>query len=250
MLSNIFVELPWNSLMAVLIFICWFYPIGFQQHVEPLHERSGLMFLLIWTFMLFTSTFTDMVVAGMDSSETAGNLGQLLFSLTLIFCGVLASPDALPGFWIFMYRVSPFTYLVSGMLSTGLAHVEVECSEVEYLTFNPTPPNTCIEYLQPFIDAAGGYVQNPQATSDCRFCTVGDSDVYLTQLSSEYSTRWRNFGIMWAFIVFNIAAALVLYWLARVPRKQKVQESPPAGAASRQQTRMSRQQTKESEVVS
>ncbi|KAL8874372.1 MAG: hypothetical protein Q9174_000271 [Haloplaca sp. 1 TL-2023] len=250
MLSNIFVELPWNSLMAVLIFICWFYPIGFQQHVEPLHERSGLMFLLIWTFMLFTSTFTDMVVAGMDSSETAGNVGQLLFSLTLIFCGVLASPDTLPGFWIFMYRVSPFTYLVSGMLSTGLSNVEVECSEVEYLTFNPTPPNTCIEYLQPFIDAAGGYVQNEEATSDCRFCTIRDSDVYLTQLSSEYSTRWRNFGIMWAFIIFNIAAALVLYWLARVPRKQKVQESPPAGAASRQQTRISRQQTKESKVAS
>src|ERR1700712_1561288 len=26
MLSNIVVELPWNTLMAVLMFICWYYP--------------------------------------------------------------------------------------------------------------------------------------------------------------------------------------------------------------------------------
>lgn len=90
MLSNIVVELPWNTLMAVLIFACWYYPIGMYRNAIPTgaeNERGGLMFLFVWQFMLFTSTFTDMVVAGMDSSETAGNVAQLLFSLTLIFCG-------------------------------------------------------------------------------------------------------------------------------------------------------------------
>ncbi|KAL8693936.1 MAG: hypothetical protein Q9218_001350 [Villophora microphyllina] len=217
------------------------------QH--QVHERGGLMFLFLWTFLLFTSTFTDMVIAGMDSSETAGNVGQLLFSLTLIFCGVLASPTALPGFWIFMYRVSPFTYLVSGMLATGLANTNVTCSSIEYSHFNPPSDKTCIQYLQPYIDLAGGYVNNPDAGSQCEFCTARDTNVYLEALSSQYSTRWRNFGIMWAFIIFNVAAALFFYWLARVPRKQKVQESPPPGAASRQQTRLERQQTKESKVV-
>lgn len=45
------------------------------------------MFLFVWAFLLFTSTFSTMVVAGIDTAETAGNIGQLLFSLTLIFCG-------------------------------------------------------------------------------------------------------------------------------------------------------------------
>ncbi|KAL8735882.1 MAG: hypothetical protein Q9181_002631 [Wetmoreana brouardii] len=252
MISNIVVELPWNALMAVMIFFCWYYPIGMYKNAIPqhqVHERGGLMFLLILTFLLFASTFTDMVIAGMESSETAGNVGQLLFSLTLIFCGVLASPEALPGFWIFMYRVSPFTYLINGMLSTGLANTNVTCSDIEYATFNPPSDQTCGQYMESFTIRKGGYVLNPEATSQCKFCTASDTNVYLARLSAQYSTRWRNFGIMWAFIVFNVAAALFFYWLARVPRKQKVQESPPPGAASRQQTRVSRQQTKESKVA-
>jgi len=53
---------------------------------------------------------------------------------------------------------------------------------------------------------------------------------------------------MWAFIIFNIFAALFLYWLARVPRKQKVQEEPPAESISRTQTNMSRVKTKEEKM--
>lgn len=90
MLSNILVELPWQALMAALMYFCWYYPIGMYKNAIPEHqvaERGALMFLMILTFMWFASTFTDMIVAGMDSAETAGNVAQLLFSLTLIFCG-------------------------------------------------------------------------------------------------------------------------------------------------------------------
>lgn len=89
-LSNIIVEIPWNALMGVIIFFCWYYPIGLYRNAEPtdaVTERGGLMFLFILTFLLFTSTFTDLVVAGIESAETAGNVAQLMFSLTLIFCG-------------------------------------------------------------------------------------------------------------------------------------------------------------------
>ena len=73
-----------------------------------------------------------MIIAGIPDAVTGGNLGtlcsstqciaythvpylaNLLFSLCLVFNGVLApptGPTAFPHFWIFMYRVSPFTYL-------------------------------------------------------------------------------------------------------------------------------------------
>ena len=90
MLSNIIVELPWNTLMAVILFFSWYYPIGMFRNAIPenqVTERGGLMFLLILAFLLFTSTFTDMVIAGIENAETGGNIAQLLFSLTLIFCG-------------------------------------------------------------------------------------------------------------------------------------------------------------------
>ena len=248
MLSNIIVELPWNTLMSVIIFFCFYYPIGMYRNAIPdhqVHERGGLMWLLILAFLLFTSTFTDMVVAGIETAETAGNIAQLLFSLTLIFCGVLAGPSVLPGFWIFMYRVSPFTYLVDGMLSTGLANNDIVCSSIELVHFTPPSGQTCGQYLQDYINSAGGYITDPSATSNCSYCSFSTTNVYLAQLSSQYSTRWRNFGIMWAYIIFNIFGALFLYWLARVPRKQKVVEEAPADAVSRTQTNVSRKPTKE-----
>lgn len=227
MLSNIVVEIPWNTLMAVFIFLCWYYPIGLYRNAEPtgaVHERGALMFLFIWTFLLFTSTFTDMVIAAIDTAETGGNIANLAFSLCLIFCGVLATPTALPGFWIFMYRVSPFTYLISGMLSTAVANTEVICASNELLHFVPAAGKTCAQYMTNYIEFAGGYLTNPHATDMCSFCTVKDTNVFLASVSSHYSQAWRNFGIMWAYIIFNIVAALFLYWLARVPKKSSKKE--------------------------
>lgn len=241
MLSNITVELPWQTLMAAIIFFCWlvtpifrshtanfrrYYPIGLFRNAIPdgqVTERGGLMFLLILGFMIFTSTFTDMVIAGVESAETGGNIAQLMFSLTLIFNGVLAGPSTLPGFWIFMYRVSPFTYLVDGMLSTGLANTNVQCADIEFLNFNPAPGMNCSTYLEPYISTVGGYLTDATkgATSNCQFCTVSDTNTYLALLSSSYADRWRNFGLMWAYIVFNVAGAVFLYWLLRVPKKAK-----------------------------
>jgi ATP-binding cassette, subfamily G (WHITE), member 2, PDR len=90
MLANIFVEIPWNSLMAVFIFFCWYYPIGLYKNAErtdAVTERGALMFLFILAFLLFTSTFTALCIAGIETAETGGNIANLAFSLCLIFSG-------------------------------------------------------------------------------------------------------------------------------------------------------------------
>lgn len=228
MTANIIIELPWNSLMALIIFTCWYYPIGLYNNAKPtdtVTERGALMFLLILTFLLFTSTFAHMVIAGIELAETGGNVASLLFSLCLMFCGVLATKEALPGFWVFMYRISPFTYLVSAMLSTGLSGTTVTCEEIEYLRFNPPSNQTCQGYMKAFIEfTQNGYLKDPQASSNCAFCPISQTDAYLRRISSEFSDAWRNFGLMWAYIAFNTVAAVFIYWLARVPKRQKVSD--------------------------
>lgn len=222
MISNIIVELPWNALMAVIMYFCYYYPVGLYNNATPtgaVHERGALFFLFMLQFLLFTSTFTNMIIAGIDTAENGGNIANLMFSLTLIFCGVLASPAALPGFWIFMYRVSPFTYLVSGFLSTGIANQRTYCADNEFLVFSPPAGLTCGAYMQPYTSQSG-YVQDPASTTECRYCTYDDTNVFLQGISISYADRWRNFGIMWAYIVFNIAAAVFLYWLVRVPKNK------------------------------
>jgi ATP-binding cassette subfamily G (WHITE) protein 2 (PDR) len=140
----------------------------------------------------------------------------------LIFCGVLASPTALPGFWIFMYYLSPFTYLTSAMLSTGVANTHATCLDYEYLKFAPPSGQTCGQYMAKYIASVGGFLEFPNATDECSFCQVSDTNVFLNAVSARYADRWRNLGIMFAYIAFNIAAALFLYWLVRVPKKSKM----------------------------
>ncbi|KAM0432459.1 hypothetical protein ACHAQK_009684 [Fusarium lateritium] len=227
MLSQIIVELPWNTLMAALMYVCWYYPIGLYRNAEPtdaVAERGALMFLLFLAFMLFTCTFTNLVIAGCDSAETGGNLANLLFMMCLIFCGVLAPPDSFPRFWIFMYRVSPFTYLISAILSTAVANTDAVCAQNEYVTFQPPLGMKCGEYMQEYIDQAGGYLLDEGANSTCTYCTIGDTNVFLAGVRSDYGDRWRNFGLLWVYIIFNIFAALGLYWLVRVPKNKVKKE--------------------------
>ena len=54
-------------------------------------ERGLLMLLYILTFLIFAGTFTNMVIAGIETAEVAGNVTNSLFSLSIIFCGYVKS---------------------------------------------------------------------------------------------------------------------------------------------------------------
>ncbi|GKZ32454.1 hypothetical protein AbraIFM66950_001842 [Aspergillus brasiliensis] len=227
MLASILVELPWNILMAVPAYFCWYYPIGLYRNAYPTNavtERGGTMFLLVLIFMVFTSTFSSMVIAGIEQPDTGSNVAQLLFSFCLIFNGVLATPSALPRFWIFMYRVSPFTYLVSSVLSVGIAGNTVECSDIELLHIPPPTGQNCSSYLDEYVRNYQATLLNPDDRTECLVCSISNTDQYLSALSMSYSDRWRNVGILIAYIVFNGIAAVFLYWLVRVPKKKSVKE--------------------------
>jgi len=223
-LANVIVELPYCLMMAVILYFTWAYPIGYYKNAIPtdaVHERGALLFLFVLEFLLFSSTFAHFVVAAMDTAETAGNIANLMFSLCLIFCGVLATPSQFPGFWIFMYRLSPFTYLVSGIIATGLANTDVVCAANEYVRFNPVGGQNCGDYVRQYTQTFGGYVANPTAATDCQFCSISSTNTFLAAVNANYDQRWRNFGILFAFIAFNSIAAFGLYWLGRVPKKTK-----------------------------
>jgi ATP-binding cassette subfamily G (WHITE) protein 2 (PDR) len=129
----------------------------------------------------------------------------------------------MPGFWIFMYRISPFTYLVSGMMSVGLGNAAVVCADIEYLHFDPPTGQTCQAYMQNYLDTLGGYLApgTANSTTQCSFCPIADTNAFLAGVNSFYDQRWINFGYLWAFIIFNIFGAIFFYWLVRVPKKAK-----------------------------
>jgi hypothetical protein len=71
--------------------------------------------------------------------------------------------------------------------------------------------------LQNYFSSGGsGYIDNNDATSGCRFCQYANGDQYLATINIKWSTRWRDFGILCAFIVLNFALVFVLTWVFRI----------------------------------
>ncbi|KAI1410222.1 ABC-2 type transporter-domain-containing protein [Hypoxylon sp. FL1857] len=228
--ANIFVELFWQTVASVVIFVSWYYPTGLWRNGDPsfgMIERGGLTFTLIWLFCLWITTFSQAVGIGIEHAELAVQIATLCFWLSLVFCGVLVSPNNFPHFWIFVYRASPLTYFIDGMVLAGLANTRIECSNVELLHINPpsdvSSNPTCGEYLAPFLQYAGGSLKNPAATADCLYCQVDQTNHLLQQLGMETEHAWRNVGYMVVYIVFNTLAVYAIYWFVRVPRRSKLQ---------------------------
>jgi ATP-binding cassette subfamily G (WHITE) protein 2 (PDR) len=225
-LSNIGIEIAWNVLMAIICFLVWYYPAGLYRNAEPtdaVNIRSFHTLLIIVAVFIFASTLAHMLIAGSPSEAIAGAFATLLTIMLYAFCGILASRDELPGFWIFMYRVNPFTYLVSSFLATTLGRAPAHCAETEFQTFFPPQGQTCGEYMAEYMSTAGGYLRDANATQQCGFCQIDSTDQFLQKVGVNWDTRWRDFGLLWVYIVVNIAAAIFLYWLCRVPKGRKRQ---------------------------
>ncbi len=206
-------EIPYNFFGFLLAFFCFYFPmkVGYGS------EKIGYFFLMYTIlFQTYISTFGLLVIYIAPDLPSAEVIGALLLSFMVSFCGVLQYKDLLPGFWIFMYRLSPYTYFVQSFVGIVLHDFEVQCAENEIAYFAPPVNETCLEFAGPFVSYAGGKIMNPEATDYCEYCKYSIGDEYLATVGIKYSQRWRNFGFIWAYIIFNICASLVLYYVLRV----------------------------------
>jgi len=106
-----------------------------------------------------------------------------------------------------MYRLSPYTYLVEGLLGQAIGKSDIRCDPKELAIVSPFSGQTCGEFFSTYISNRGGYVANESATSDCQFCSTATTDEFLSgNFNIEYAHRWRNLGIFFAFIFFNVSS--------------------------------------------
>ncbi|KIW86022.1 hypothetical protein Z517_01416 [Fonsecaea pedrosoi CBS 271.37] len=214
LLANIIVEIPYQILLGIMVYASYYYSVfGIQSS-----ERQGLVLLFCVQFFVYASTFSQMVIAALPDAETAGIIATLMFAMCVLFNGVLQPPDALPGFWTFMYRVSPFTYIIDGIVATALHSRKVVCSENEMSIFSPPPNMTCGQYLAPYLQLAPGTLYNPAATSNCEYCALSVADQYLGPRGISWGQRWRNFGLVWAYVAFDLFMIPLLYYTFRMKK--------------------------------
>jgi ATP-binding cassette, subfamily G (WHITE), member 2, PDR len=97
-LANVVVEVAWSTLASLLVFFPFYYLIGMNKNGIPTGEapqRNGLWYFIVWSFMMFECTFTDMIAAGASTAEVGAVVALLLFALSLIFCGYVSLSPAL-----------------------------------------------------------------------------------------------------------------------------------------------------------
>ncbi|KAI9847164.1 MAG: hypothetical protein M1837_003026 [Sclerophora amabilis] len=225
LIANIVVELSYQAsfivaaftFASITVFGCWFYPIfGVLPSLS-----QGYILLVIFQFYLFGSTFAHLLAASLPDAQTAGNVATFLFTLIVAFNGVFVPPTALPGFWIFLYRLSPLTYIVDAISAASLHGRVATCTSNELSVFQPPPGQDCGGYLEDFMTIAPGQLLNPSASQDCEYCSIATSDQFLASYNINYQDLWLYFGIVWSYVGFNIIMTFALYYVFRVKKWKK-----------------------------
>lgn len=212
-LSQILVEFPWQILLGICAWASFYYTVFGTSTIS---QSQGLVLLFIVQFYIYAASMAQMAVAAVSDPAMAAMFAILMFGLSFIFNGVMQPPDALPGFWIFMWRVSPFTYYIGGIGSTALHGREVICSNEELSVIDPPLGQTCGQYFSKYLEVAAGRLYNPEATTGCEYCSISSADQYLAARRTFWDERWRNYGIFWCYFIFNTFATVALYYLFRV----------------------------------
>ncbi|KAL0959811.1 hypothetical protein HGRIS_011492 [Hohenbuehelia grisea] len=212
--SQILAEVPWNMMGSSLYFFCWYWVVGLPP------SRAPYTFLIFSTvFPLYYTTIAMACASMVPNAEIGAEVFVFIFSFVVTFNGVL-QPYRLLGWWQWMYHVSPYTYLIEGLVGQALGHRAVTCSPLEIVRVDPPLGQTCGQYFKQYIAMAGGYLQNTNATSACGFCAFATTDEFLGLNSNVfYSHRWRNVGLLCVYILFNLFSVYMLTYLFRIRKR-------------------------------
>ena len=85
-----------------------------------------------------------------------------------------------------MYHLTPFRYLLEGMLALVTHGQPVVCTEKELAKFPAPPGETCESYASGYIQRAGGYI----TTLDnglCGICQYANGDQFAASFNVYYS---------------------------------------------------------------
>ena len=202
-------EIPYSILCAVLFWVLMVYPIGFGQGAAGTNG-TGFQLLVIIFVELFGVTFAQLVGAISPSIQTAVLINPLAVTILTTFCGItIPYPDI--GRWArtWLYYLDPFTRVVSAMISTELHGLKIQCKPDEFAVFDPPEGQTCSTWANEFVSSFGGYLDNANDTSDCRYCPYAVGEDYFLPLNIRYEDRWRDVWVLFAFFVFNFILVVI-----------------------------------------
>ncbi|KAK1229304.1 ATP-binding cassette transporter snq2 [Marasmius sp. AFHP31] len=212
-------EIPYNVLCAVVYWVLMVYPIGFGDGYAGV---GGTFFqLLVVVFVvLFGISLGQLIAAITPSVQVAVLFNPFLGLVLSTFAGVTIPYPTMDTFWrSWLYELNPYTRLLASMLSTELHGLQIRCRSDEWAIFTPPSGQTCQEWAGDFVNVFGGYLDNGNDTSSCRYCQYSVGDEFYTPLNIDYGNRWRDAFIIFAFFVFNLLATIIASRLLRFAKR-------------------------------
>jgi len=229
-IGSALVELPYSLVAGTIYFFCWWY--GAVGRGATNFE-SAYTWMLLMLFEMFFIGFGQAIASVSPNEILASILVPMFFLFVVSFCGVVipfaaipyvsrvptnlyngtTSADDISQFWqSWMYHLTPFTYLLEGFLGVAVHNRPVICETNEYARFAPPPGQTCQSYTEAFIAQAGGYVQNG-SNGLCEFCQYANGDEFARGFNVYYDHKWMDYGVFWAYCVFNFMVVFFGSWL-------------------------------------
>ncbi|KAL4955523.1 ABC-2 type transporter-domain-containing protein [Aspergillus filifer] len=209
--SAILPELPYSIVAGSIYFNCWYWGIWFPRD----SFSSGFTWMTLMLFEMYYVSFGQFIAAISPNELLASLLVPSFFTFIIAFCGVVVPYMALPTFWqSWMYWLTPFHYLLEAFLGVLVHNVPMECVDREEAMFSlPPGQNSCQEYAGAFVEQATGYVRDI-GNNMCSYCLYSSGDEFaISSFNVYYSHKWRDYGIFWAFVMFNFAAVFFFSWL-------------------------------------
>jgi ATP-binding cassette subfamily G (WHITE) protein 2 (SNQ2) len=172
------------------------YPIHFGQGSAGTNG-TGFQLVVIMITELFAVSLGQLIASITPSIQIAALFTSPVSIILTNICGVTVPYPTLGKFWRdWLYQLDPFTRMVGAMLATELQYVQclvlsslcakrfwycsglkITCKPEEFTTFNPPSSQTCAAWASDFVNAAGGYLDNPNDSTACRYCKYSVSDI-------------------------------------------------------------------------
>ncbi|KAF2874539.1 ABC-2 type transporter-domain-containing protein [Massariosphaeria phaeospora] len=202
-------EIPYRIVAGTLYWCCWYWATWFPRDTYT----SASVWLFVMLFELYYLGFGQAIAAFSPNELLASLLVPLFFTFIVSFCGVVVPYAALISFWqSWMYWLTPFKYLLEGFLALLTQGIPIQCDTKELAIFPPPPGQDCQSYAGSIAQQSGGYVET-QPNGDCGFCQFSSGTQFAASFNIMPKYIWRDFGIMWAYIMFNFAMVFACTWL-------------------------------------
>ncbi|KAJ9659731.1 ATP-binding cassette transporter snq2 [Neophaeococcomyces mojaviensis] len=195
-------EMPYSIICTISFFLPLYYMPGFQNS----SDKAGYQFFMVLILEIFSATLGQTIAALTPSSFISSLVNPFVIVIFALFCGVTIPKPQIPGFWrAWLYELNPITRFVSGAVTTELTGRRVVCTPSEFNPFPAPAGMTCGDYMRAFFAAGGaGYLQDPNSTATCNYCAYQDGEQFYRPFQLSYSDRWRDLGILAAFIGSNL----------------------------------------------